>query len=105
MTEDDTPFKLSKTQTIFKNAANVSLRGTTYDASHMDKFLGSGYGEKSIQISGNDHEMVPGNHRSAGMSYGRAGPGGGGGSNIHSYLSGSNANTIRPSVSFVSMNR
>lgn len=36
---------------------------------------------------------------------GRAGPGGGGGSNIHSYLSGSNANTIRPSVSFVSMNR
>ena len=39
------------------------------------------------------------------MSLGRAGPGGGGGSNLHSYLSGSNANTIRPSVSFVSMNR
>jgi len=50
MTEDDTPFKPTKTQVIFKNAANVSLRGSTFDASHMDKFLGSNFGEKSIQI-------------------------------------------------------
>jgi len=34
---------------IFKNAANVSLRGSTFDATHMDKFLSSGFGEKSIQ--------------------------------------------------------
>ena len=48
MTEDDTPFKPSRTQTIFKNTANVSLRGNTYDAKHLDKFLGSNFGEKSI---------------------------------------------------------
>ena len=73
----------------------------------MDKFLGSGYGEKSIQISANDQEFVPGNpsQRTGGMTLGRSAPGGGGGSNLNSYLSGSNANTIRPSVSFVSMNR
>jgi len=46
MTEDDTPFRPSKTQLIFKNAANVTLRGNTFDATHMDKFLGSGFGEK-----------------------------------------------------------
>jgi len=51
MTEDDTPFKLSKTQTIFKNAANVSLRGNTFDATHLDKFLRSGYGEQSVQLN------------------------------------------------------
>ena len=48
MTEDDTPFKATTTQKIFKNAPNVSLRGATYDAKHLDSFLGSGFGEKSI---------------------------------------------------------
>ena len=48
MTDDDTPFKLSKTQTLFKNAANVQLRGNTFDATHLDKFLQSGFGERSI---------------------------------------------------------
>ena len=70
MTEEDTPFKASTTQKIFKNAPNVSLRGGTYDAKHLDSFLGSGFGEKSVQVnSGN----VP--------SSARPGPGGGGGSN------------------------
>jgi len=36
MTDEDTPFKPSRTQTIFKNTANVSLRGNTYDATHLD---------------------------------------------------------------------
>jgi hypothetical protein len=48
MTEEETPFKPSRTQKIFKNAANVTLRGNTYDATHMDKFLSSGFGERSI---------------------------------------------------------
>lgn len=47
MTENDTPFRETKTQLIFKNVANLTLRGTTYDASHLDKFLGSDFGEKS----------------------------------------------------------
>lgn len=50
MTEKDTPFKPSTTQKIFHNAANVSLRGHTYDAHHLDKFLGSNFGERSIQV-------------------------------------------------------
>ena len=33
---------------IFQNAANLQLRGNTYDAFHLDKFLNSGYGEKSL---------------------------------------------------------
>lgn len=48
MTENDTPFKPSTTQKIFKNAPNVALRGGTYDAKHLDSFLGSGFGDKSI---------------------------------------------------------
>ena len=108
MTEEDTPFKPTRTETIFKNAANVSLRGHTYDATHMDKFLGSGYGDKSVQhAGGNSHFESKGfpTHRTAGVgNTSRVGPGGGGGSQKNSFLS-SNANEIRPSVSFVSMNR
>jgi len=48
MTEKDSPFVHNKTQTIFKNAANVQLRGSTFDACHLDKFLSSGFGERSI---------------------------------------------------------
>ena len=48
LTEFGSPFVPTKTQTIFHNTANLSLRGNTYDAKHMDKFLGSGYGEKSL---------------------------------------------------------
>jgi hypothetical protein len=33
---------------IFQNSANLQLRGNTYDANHLDKFLDSGYGEKSL---------------------------------------------------------
>ena len=38
----------TKTETIFKNSANLQLRGNTYDASHLDRFLSSNYGEKSL---------------------------------------------------------
>ena len=101
MTEDETPFKPSRTQKIFKNAANVTLRGSTYDANHLDKFLVSGFGEKSIQIGSDINSAIsPLNTVSA-----RAGPGGGGGSNMMNYLLSGTTNSIKPSVSFISMSR
>jgi hypothetical protein len=48
MEDVTSPFRDTKSQTIFKNAANLTLRGSTYDAKHLDSFLGSGYGEKSF---------------------------------------------------------
>ena len=101
MTDEDTPFRPTRTQTIFKNAANVSLRGSTYDAAHLDKFLSSGYGERSINgapvgYTSLAHETV---------SAGRAGPGGGGGSNMMSYLMSGTSSTIKPSYSFMTMGR
>lgn len=44
LTENKSPFRLTQTQKIFKNTANLSLRGNTYDARHLDKFLNSSYG-------------------------------------------------------------
>ena len=46
--ESQSPFVPTKTERIFQNSANLQLRGSTYDATHMDKFLNSGYGEKSL---------------------------------------------------------
>ena len=100
MTEDETPFRPTRTQTIFKNAANVTLRGTTYDARHMDKFLSSGFGERSIQMGDNLAHSFNNT-----ISGGRPGPGGGGGSNMLSYLMSGTTNSIKPSVSFISMSR
>jgi hypothetical protein len=100
MTEEETPFKPSRTQKIFKNAANVTLRGTTYDANHLDKFLSSGFGDRSIQIGGDMSTVSPLNTVSA-----RAGPGGGGGSSMMNYLLSGTTNSIKPSVSFISMSR
>lgn len=94
MTEEDTPFKASTTQKIFKNAPNVSLRGATYDAKHLDSFLGSGFGEKSIQVN-----------QANVSSSARPGPGGGGGSNLVNYLITGSSNQIKPSVSFLSLGR
>jgi hypothetical protein len=47
LNETNSPFVDTRTQTIFKNTANLSLRGSTYDARHLDQFLSSNYGEKS----------------------------------------------------------
>ena len=46
--EDSSPFVPTRTQKIFKNTANLTLRGSTYDAKHLDRFLGSNFGEKSF---------------------------------------------------------
>ena len=45
--ETVSPFVDTKNQQIFKNVANLSLRGNTYDAKHLDQFLTSDYGDKS----------------------------------------------------------
>ena len=100
MTEKDTPFKPSTTQKIFKNAANVQLRGNTYDARHMDSFLGSGFGDRSVQFAEHPHLSGPRNAQSA-----RSSPGGGGGSNMVNFLMSGSSSQIRPSVSFLSMGR
>ena len=100
MTEEDTPFKPNRTQTIFKNTANVSLRGNTYDAHHLDRFLGSNFGEKQIQV-GEGNSVI--GHQSTVSA--RKGSGGGGGSNMMSYLMNGAGGSIKPSVSFVSMSR
>lgn len=88
MTEEDTPFRPSKTQTIFKNAANVQLRGSTFDATHMDKFIGSGFGERSIQIGAMEslEQVARNSNRTQSFSGNKTGPGGGGGSNLMSYM-------------------
>lgn len=43
LTEDNSPFRDNTTHKIFKNTANLSLHGGTYDAKHLDKFLNSQY--------------------------------------------------------------
>jgi len=56
--EHQSPFKCTKTQTIFRNTANLSLRGNTYDVMHLDKFLDSEYGDKTF--NGNNVKSVTG---------------------------------------------
>ena len=97
MTDEETPFKQSKTQTLFKNAANVALSGHTFDAKHMDKFIGSQYGEKQFQPGA---EL---NKRSVGMK--SVLPHSGGGASFISSLTQNMNSRIRPSFSFVSMPR
>jgi hypothetical protein len=46
--ESSSPFVPTKTQQIFQNSANLQLRGSTFDATHLDKFLSSGFGEKGL---------------------------------------------------------
>jgi hypothetical protein len=48
LNETNTPFVPTKTERVFKNVANLSLRGSTFDARHLDQFLSSAYGEKSF---------------------------------------------------------
>lgn len=39
LTDKNSPFTDTKTQQIFKNTANLTLKGSTYDALHLDSFL------------------------------------------------------------------
>ena len=48
LNETNSPFMPTQTERVFKNVANLSLRGSTFDAKHLDRFLSSQYGEKSF---------------------------------------------------------
>jgi len=54
----------------------------------MDKFLTSGFGERSLQISNVDVQPLSAGNRNSNrtQSYNKTGPGGGGGSNLLSYM-------------------
>jgi hypothetical protein len=41
-------FGHSVSQTVFKDCANLNLKGSTFDAMHMDKFLGTEYCNKNL---------------------------------------------------------
>lgn len=104
MTEADTPFKPSTTQKIFHNAANVQLRGHTYDAKHLDKFLGSNFGERSMQVNesgaptSNKHfKKTPG---LGSYQHGRAAT-----AERQALAQVMNSANIKPSVAFMSMGR
>ena len=46
--ERSSPFVDSKAQTIFKNTANLTLKGNTFDATHLESFLTSQYCSKPL---------------------------------------------------------
>ena len=105
--ETGSPFVESKTQQIFKNVANLSLRGNTYDAKHLDQFLGSGYGEKSFNPERQDsfsksqtlaHYDNQTSDFEASVAKNRSVY-----SHLPSYLINSQA--IKPSVSFLNLTR
>lgn len=56
--ETVSPFVATRTQRVFKNVANLSLRGKTYDAKHLDKFLTSSYGDKSFNPDRQDMSYI-----------------------------------------------
>ena len=81
LNEKTSPFTDTKTQKIFKNTANLTLKGSTYDATHLDSFLQSQYGQKGqLGRSGNHTStyaassgmgMIAGN-QSIGANYSRS---------------------------------
>lgn len=86
--EKTSPFKDSKTRTIFKNTANLSLRGTTYDAKHMDRFLGT-----TFCLT---HAPNTNSHNLGSVTTKRSHP---------SSQQQTNQQTVRPSVAFASSPR
>lgn len=57
LTQEKSPFKPTRAQVMFKNTANLTLRGSTYDARHLDRFLTSTYGERSLNSDRNRQYM------------------------------------------------
>ena len=107
MDETQSPFVPSKTQKIFKNVANLSLRGATYDAKHLDNFLSSDYGDKSFNperldrikastINASDDHQI--SDLEASVARNRS---------IHAHLPGYlvNSQAIKPSTSFLNIDR
>jgi len=90
----NSPFSATKTQKIFKNTANLTLKGSTFDAFHLDSFLHSQYGAKN---SGQGTKTTTNASLYGGISRTQAKKA------SASYIMG--ASSIRPSVAFVSMDR
>ncbi len=85
----------SKAQKIFKNTANLTLKGNTFDAIHLESFLSSQYCSKpQTTVYGASVSTYGGapNDSKHSQSLKRG-----------SYTM--NSSVVRPSVSFVSMNR
>ncbi len=49
-TLEDTSIIESHSQRLFKNVANLALRGNTFDARHLDNFLDSVYGDRALNV-------------------------------------------------------
>lgn len=102
------PFVETRTQKIFKNVANLNLRGATYDARHLDSFLGSGYGDKSFnperidRAKASNYQNAPGEQPisdlEASVARNRS---------IHAHLPSYlvNSQAIKPSTSFLNIDR
>ena len=94
--ETNSPFVPTLSQVLFKNTANVQLRGSTYDARHLDKFLGSAYGDKSFTINNRSRQEVTDLDTSVTRNRSLN-------ANLPDYLVNSHA--IKPSVSFLCLGR
>ncbi len=90
--ERSSPFADTKTQKIFKNTANLTLKGNTYDAIHLDQFLNSQYCSKPDSMT-----HLYQTRKSQGLSQTQS-------------LTGAkkytlNSSMVRPSIAFISQNR
>lgn len=61
LNEKTSPFRETRTHKVFKNTANLSLRGTTFDATHMDRFLNSPYCNLNQSNAAADNDKVTSN--------------------------------------------
>jgi hypothetical protein len=88
LTDATSPFSDTKTQKIFRNTANLTLKGTTFDATHLDNFLNSKYGQARSGYKTSTHGGLSRTYaKKASASFVVA------------------SSQIRPSVAFVSMDR
>lgn len=77
--------------------ANLNLRGATYDAKHLDKFLGSEYGDRSFNLD-RSKGLHNENDLDASVARNRSYI-----AHLPDYLV--NSQSIKPSVSFLNLNR
>jgi hypothetical protein len=92
--ETTSPFSDSHSQHIFKNTANLQLRGNTFDAKHLDNFLDSVYGERAIYV--NSRKAIKGPEDSIEKSRSLT-------QNLPSYMVSTSG--IKPTTSFLSQER
>ena len=89
--DNTSPFTDTKAQKIFKNTANLTLKGNTFDANHLDSFLSSQYCSKPESTTFKRSLMHINDSRGTSQKKG-----------ISYTLSSS---MVRPSVAFISLNR